>query len=67
VLVARSSLPARNSATESNGYETGLACRDGAVEIDGVINIGKALRGIGITSSVTSRRWATKPIITAPR
>jgi deoxyribose-phosphate aldolase len=33
------------SVTESKRYETELACRDGAVEIDMVINIGKALSG----------------------
>ena len=37
--------PHGNSATESKRYETGLACRDGATEIDMVINIGKALGG----------------------
>ena len=37
--------PHGNSATESKRYETELACRDGAVEIDMVINIGKALTG----------------------
>ncbi|HLH53541.1 MAG TPA: deoxyribose-phosphate aldolase [Verrucomicrobiae bacterium] len=37
--------PHGNSATESKRYETQLACRDGAVEIDMVINIGKALGG----------------------
>lgn len=31
--------------TEAKRYETELACRDGAVEIDMVINIGKALSG----------------------
>lgn len=35
--------PHGNSATESKRYETELACRDGAVEIDMVINLGKAL------------------------
>lgn len=33
------------AATESKRYETQLACQDGAVEIDMVINIGKALSG----------------------
>lgn len=33
------------STTESKRYETELACRDGAREIDVVINIGKALGG----------------------
>ncbi len=37
--------PHGSSATESKRYETGLACNDGAVEIDMVINIGKALSG----------------------
>ena len=37
--------PHGNSITESKRYETELACRDGAVEIDMVINIGKALSG----------------------
>ena len=37
--------PHGNSGTESKRYETELACRDGAVEIDMVINIGKALGG----------------------
>ena len=37
--------PHGNSATESKRFETGLACRDGANEIDMVINIGKALSG----------------------
>ena len=37
--------PHGNSSSESKRYETELACRDGAVEIDMVINIGKALSG----------------------
>ncbi len=37
--------PHGNSATESKRYETELACRDGAAEIDMVINVGKALSG----------------------
>jgi deoxyribose-phosphate aldolase len=37
--------PHGNSATEVKRYETELACRDGAVEIDMVINLGKALGG----------------------
>ncbi len=37
--------PHGNSCTESKRYETELACRDGAVEIDMVINIGKAFSG----------------------
>ncbi len=37
--------PHGNSAIESKRYETELACKDGAVEIDTVINLGKALGG----------------------
>src|SRR5712672_3415194 len=37
--------PHGSSCTESKCYETGLALKDGAVEIDMVINIGKALSG----------------------
>jgi deoxyribose-phosphate aldolase len=37
--------PHGNSCTESKRYEAKLACEDGAVEIDMVINIGKALSG----------------------
>mgnify|MGYP003895951241 CR=1 FL=1 len=37
--------PHGNSATESKRYETELACRDGAVEIDMVINRGAFLAG----------------------
>jgi deoxyribose-phosphate aldolase len=37
--------PHGHSTTESKRYETQLACRDGAVEIDMVINIGKVLSG----------------------
>ena len=37
--------PHGNSATESKRFETALACKDGAAEIDMVINIGKALSG----------------------
>lgn len=37
--------PHGNSATEVKRYETEVACRDGAAEIDMVINIGKALSG----------------------
>jgi deoxyribose-phosphate aldolase len=37
--------PHGNSVTQSKRYETELACKDGAVEIDMVINIGKALSG----------------------
>src|SRR5208282_6708907 len=39
--------PHGNSTTESKRYETELACKDGAVEIDMVINLGKALSGDG--------------------
>jgi deoxyribose-phosphate aldolase len=37
--------PHGNSTTEAKRHETEIACRDGAVEIDMVINIGKALSG----------------------
>lgn len=37
--------PHGDSKTESKRYETQIACQDGAVEIDMVINIGKALSG----------------------
>ncbi len=37
--------PAGNSAIEVKVFETNFACHDGAVEIDMVINIGKALQG----------------------
>ena len=37
--------PHGNSATEVKRFETETACRDGAVEIDMVINLGKALSG----------------------
>ncbi len=37
--------PAGNSTIEVKVFETGTACRDGAVEIDMVINVGKALSG----------------------
>jgi len=37
--------PHGNSCTESKRYEADLACRDGAVEIDMVVNLGKALSG----------------------
>jgi len=37
--------PAGNSATEVKVFETLKACKDGAAEIDMVINIGKALGG----------------------
>jgi deoxyribose-phosphate aldolase len=37
--------PAGNSSIEVKVFETEAACRDGAVEIDMVINIGKALQG----------------------
>ena len=37
--------PHGGSSTEVKRYETELACRDGASEIDMVINIGKALSG----------------------
>jgi deoxyribose-phosphate aldolase len=37
--------PHGGSATDAKRYETALACRDGAVEIDMVINLGKAFSG----------------------
>lgn len=37
--------PHGNSATEVKRYETEVACRDGAREIDMVVNLGKALSG----------------------
>jgi len=37
--------PHGSSTTESKRYETELACRDGANEVDMVVNIGKALGG----------------------
>ncbi len=37
--------PHGNSATEAKRFETELACKDGAAEIDMVVNIGKALSG----------------------
>lgn len=37
--------PSGASATDVKQFETDLACREGAVEIDMVINIGKALSG----------------------
>ncbi len=37
--------PHGNSTTESKRYETELACKDGAAEIDMVLNVGKALGG----------------------
>jgi deoxyribose-phosphate aldolase len=37
--------PSGNSAIEVKVFETEVACNDGAVEIDMVINIGKALNG----------------------
>jgi len=37
--------PHGNAATAVKRYETELACRDGATEIDMVINVGKALSG----------------------
>ena len=37
--------PAGNSATAVKVYEAENACKDGAVEVDMVINIGKALQG----------------------
>jgi deoxyribose-phosphate aldolase len=45
VRSARHRFPHGNACSESKRYETELACRDGAVEIDMVINLGKALSG----------------------
>lgn len=45
IVCAVIGFPHGNSCTESKRYETELACRDGATEIDMVINIGKALSG----------------------
>ena len=53
--------PHGNSATEVKRYETEVACRDGAVEIDMVINVGKALSGDWAYVEATSRRCAGGP------
>lgn len=45
IVCAVIGFPHGNSCTESKRYETELACRDGATEIDMVINLGKALSG----------------------
>ncbi|MGI9544876.1 MAG: deoxyribose-phosphate aldolase, partial [Cyclobacteriaceae bacterium] len=37
--------PAGNSSVATKQFETDQACKDGAVEIDMVINVGKALQG----------------------
>ncbi|HZZ72204.1 MAG TPA: deoxyribose-phosphate aldolase [Pirellulales bacterium] len=37
--------PHGNSATEVKRFETAIACRDGATEIDMVVNLGKAFSG----------------------
>jgi deoxyribose-phosphate aldolase len=37
--------PHGSSTTEAKRYETDRACRDGAIEIDMVVNVGKALSG----------------------
>lgn len=63
--------PHGNSATESKRYETELACCDGAVEIDMVINIGKALSGdwgyveqdVKVVCEEAHRRGATVKVI----
>jgi deoxyribose-phosphate aldolase len=52
--------PHGNSATESKRYETELACSDGAVEIDMVVNLGKAVGGDWITSKATCARFAMR-------
>jgi deoxyribose-phosphate aldolase len=63
--------PHGNSTTESKRYETELACKDGAVEIDMVINIGKALGGdwgfveqdIKAVCDEAHRHWAKVKVI----
>jgi deoxyribose-phosphate aldolase len=63
--------PHGNSVTEVKRYETELACRDGAVEIDMVINIGKALGGdwayverdIKVVCDEAHKRGATVKVI----
>jgi deoxyribose-phosphate aldolase len=63
--------PHGNGATESKRYETELACRDGAAEIDMVVNIGKALGGdwdyverdIGAVCDEAHRRGARVKVI----
>ena len=63
--------PAGNSAIEVKVYETETACNDGAVEIDMVINIGKALQGdwdyieneIGAVTKVSHKNSAIVKVI----
>ena len=63
--------PAGNSAIEVKVFEAETACRDGAVEIDMVINIGKVLQGdwdyieteIGAVTSVCHKNGAIVKVI----
>ena len=63
--------PAGNSAIEVKVFETETACNDGAVEIDMVINIGKALQGdwdyieneIGAVTKVSHKNGAIVKVI----
>lgn len=63
--------PHGSAATEAKRYETELACRDGAVEIDMVVNVGKALTGdweyvaadIGAVVAEAHRRGAIVKVI----
>jgi deoxyribose-phosphate aldolase len=63
--------PAGNSAIEVKVFETEVACNDGAVEIDMVINIGKALQGdwdyiekeIGAVTSACHKNGAILKVI----
>jgi deoxyribose-phosphate aldolase len=63
--------PAGNSAIIVKAFETETACRDGAVEIDMVINIGKALQEdwayieeeIKTVVDISHRYWAITKVI----
>jgi deoxyribose-phosphate aldolase len=63
--------PAGNSTIEVKAFETDKACRDGAVEIDMVINVAKALEGewdylekeIGAVTDVCHRHNAIVKVI----
>jgi len=63
--------PAGNSAIEVKVFETEVACNDGAVEIDMVINIGKALQGdwdyiekeIGVVTKASHKNSAIVKVI----
>ncbi len=63
--------PAGNSATAVKVFETETACNDGAVEIDMVINIGKALQGdwnyieneIGAVTNAAHKKGAIVKVI----